>query len=389
MTKPYNEAWIRARAIQTQAREWQRKGLLNAEQLERIKTIFPDSFYKANLWVKIALFLFTLLLNSCASGLAASVLFTALSESLVAAGILMILFGVGYYFILENFIHERRLFHSGIDNALLYSMVGSLVGGLCLIFSEVIGDNKLWLYGLLALPVLVWAVVRYASRLLTVAAFGCLLFIVFGIAISSAWGKALLPFIVMAVAGVVYFFVKKADHRESSFYWAECLTVAEVIALILFYAGGNYYVVREGNALLLGASTAGQIPFAALFYTFTVLIPVAYLAFAIRRKDRLLLRLGLLVLAASIVTFQHYFPALSWAGFLSLSGLVLIGLAWIFTRFLTPARSGFTAVADGPLRGADAEAFAIAHARTTQPEIVPEKLFGDGDFGGAGAGSGY
>ena len=389
MKKPYNEAWIQARAIQAQAREWQRKGLLNAEQMERIKTVFPDSFYKANLWVKIGLFLFTLLLNGCASSLAGTVMLSALSDSVAGWGIVSILFGVGFYLLLEYFIRERRLFHSGVDNALLYCMVGSLVGGLCLMFSKVIGEAHFWLYGLLALPVLVWAVVRYASRLLTVAAFGCLLFIVVSLSLESPWGKALLPFIVMAVTGVIYFFVKKVDRRETSFYWTKCLTVIEVMALVLFYAGGNYYVVREGNALISGASTAGQIPFAPLFYAFTVLIPVAYLGLAIRRKDRLLLWISLLAVAASVVTFQHYFAPLSWAGFLTLNGLLLIGLAWVLIRYLTVPKHGFTSAADGPLTGADAEAFAIAHARTTQPAEVTTPLFGDGDFGGAGAGSGY
>lgn len=387
MKKAYNEAWVLALHLQRQAKKWHRKGLLDAGQLERIKAAFPENFYKANVWIKVALFLFTLLLNGCATGLTGTFFVGALSESIAGMGLLCLLYGVGYFVVLGFLIRERRLYHSGIDNALLYSAVASVNGGLCLILSEVFSDT-FWLYGLVCLPALVWSVWRYASRLLTAVLVADWLFTVVALALTGAWGVVLLPFILMAAVIPVYVFVKTVQRRESAFYWESCLDLAEIMALVVFYAAGNYFVVREGNAAPNNLPNSIQIAFAPLFYAFTLGIPAVYLAVGLRQKARLLLNVGLLAAAASVLTFQHYVQPVSWAQFAVLSGAVMLGVAAWLMRSLREPKGGFSAESDERAYPSQAEALSV----TEQPQVQvepPAQLFGGGSFGGAGAGTEY
>lgn len=385
MKKPYNEDWMRARVVHAAAEGWHRRGLLSAERLAAVKVRFPDGFFRANVWVKIALFLFTLLLNGCAGSLSGLLLAPVFDDSTLGAGLTGVAYGVGFFALLDVLIRERKLFHSGIDNALLYTATATLAGGLCLLASPVFVDET-WGYGLLALPVLGYAVWRYASRLLTVGLLACLLFTVAALVVKIPVGRMLLPFLGMALAGGVYFIAQKRADDDAHFYWLDCLRVAQATALVVFYACGNVYAVTWGNFLLSGD---GALPLSGIFYALTALVPVAYVVFGLKNRDRLLLVAGLLAVAASVLTFQVSALHLPWALLLTGSGAVLVATAWVLLRRLDPVRGGFTSVPEGR-RAATAEALATTELpQVPGPAAAPDRLFGGGSFGGAGAGEGY
>jgi hypothetical protein len=386
MKKPYNEDWMRARVIHARAETWYRRGLLSAERLAAIKTEFPDGFYRANVWVKIALFLFTLLLNGCAGSLSGVLIWPLFDSSPVGAGLVGVAFGVGFFVLLDVLIRERRLFHSGIDNAMLYTAVAAVVGGVWLVALPV-ADERLYVYGLLALPVLSYAVLRYASRLLTLALLACLLFTLARLALLVPTGLLVLPFLGMAVAGGVYVFVKNAQRDDAHFYWLDCLTVAEIAALVVFYGCANAYVVAWGNALLSGQTA---LPFAGMFYVLTALVPLAFLFFGLRKRDRRLLIVGLLATGASVLTFQVMAFHLPWGLFLALGGAVLIAVSWGFIRRLDPDRAGYTSLSGKRRQPSTAEALTTTEfPQLPQPDAPTGPLFGGGSFGGGGAGVGY
>jgi len=159
-----------------------------------------------------------------------------------------------------------------------------------------------------------------------------------------------------------------------------------VMALIVFYTAGNYFVVREGNAALNNLPNSIQIAFAPLFYAFTLGIPVVYLAVGLRQKARLLLNVGLLAAGASALTFQYYVQPVSWAQFSVLSGAVLLGTAAWLMRSLREPKGGFSAEADERAYPGQAEALSVTEQTQAEP---PAQLFGGGSFGGAGAGTEY
>lgn len=386
MKKAYNPEGVRNRLIQRQTRRWYRAGLLSAAQVAETKRLFPDPFYHAHWWVKGALFLFTVLLNGCATSLPSAFLVSLLESSTVGLGVVTLGLATGYFFLLELLIRDRNLYHSGIDNALLYALAAAGVGGTCLLFSEVVQETY-WVYALLALPVLVWTAIRYASRLLTLVAVVTLTAAVALLAVSQPIGKLVLPFLLLGLAAGLYALLHRQRTRPDEFYWTDCLNISEAYALVLGYAAGNYFVVREGNAALAGLPVSVQVAFAPLFYALTALTPLAYLFFGLRNRDRIRLRVGLLAAGASILTFQHYVRPVSYEWFSALAGAGLLGGAWFLIRYLDTPRWGLTSTDEVPTSLENTEALVTAQVTGTSPP--PDPLFGGGNFGGGGTGTGY
>ena len=383
--KVYNETWLRNRAIQAKANYWQKKGLLTNEQLTAVKTHFPDEFYNPNIWIKIGLFIFTCLGCSFALGLT-SVFFMAIFDDVLGSGLLSFVYAGLFYAFLTFIATGRKLYHSGVDNALLYGAVGWFTTGMFLVLSKITND-EVWLYGLLLLPVLIFAVIRHADWLITVGAYICFFFVISALCFKFPVGKLILPFVFMVFSGVIYFVKKRFFEPDKLFYWADCLSIIEILALITFYLGGNYGIVREGNAAITG--TSGQIAFAPLFYAFTVLIPAAYLYFGIRQKNRILIVLGLLATVASVITFKLYFSIAPPEITLTIAGIVLIGIAWGCIRYLRPPKHGYTYEQDKEADNLNVEATIIAQTlgKTAQPQSGLQ--YGEGSFGGGGAGDKY
>ena len=383
--KVYNETWLRNRAIQAKANYWQKKGLLTNEQLTAVKTHFPDEFYNPNIWIKIGLFIFTCLGCSFALGLT-SVFFMAIFDDVLGSGLLSFVYAGLFYAFLTFIVTGRKLYHSGVDNALLYGAVGWFTTGMFLVLSKITND-EVWLYGLLLLPVLIFAVIRHADWLITVGAYICFFFVISALCFKFPVGKLILPFVFMMFSGVIYFVKKRFFEHDKLFYWADCLSIIEILALITFYLGGNYAVVREGNGVITG--TSGQIAFAPLFYAFTVLIPAAYLYFGLRQKNRILIVLGLLAAVASVITFKLYFSIAPPEITLTIAGFALIGIAWGCIRYLRPPKHGYTYEQDKEADNLNVEATIIAQTlgKTAQPQSGLQ--FGEGSFGGGGAGDKY
>jgi hypothetical protein len=385
MKKAYSPEGVRNHLLQRQARRWYRAGYLRTEQLAETRRLFPDPFYHAHWWVKVALFAFTLLLNGCATSLGGALLAPLLEAGTVAAGLALLAYGTGLYFLLDALIRARRLYHSGIDNALLYSMVVALAGGLCLIASEVYNDAA-WLFTLLSLPPLVGGANRYASRALTLGAVIALVSTVALLALEFPLGKALLPFLLMGLAAGLYGWLRAQYRRPDAFYWASCLPVGEAAALVLGYLAGNYVVVREGAALLNGQP--GPVPFGVLFYGLTALLPLGYLYTGLRFRDRLRVWVGLAGLMASLLTLQYYTARVPYPWFLVLAGAGLLFLSIGLLRALRVPWRGLSAQPDALTRSADS-AETLVTAQVGTPPPAPDPLFGGGQFGGGGAGTGY
>ena len=105
--------------------------------------------------------------------------------------------------------------------------------------------------------------------------------------------------------GISQFLQKKANQLI----WEDHFIILDSLALLLTYLGVNYFVVRELSVAMMGLElSAGEdIPFAYLFYGFTVLIPIGYLTWGIVKKSILFIRVSLLTLALTVFTLKYYF----------------------------------------------------------------------------------
>ena len=389
----YNPNWAFHTALRARAARWQRQQLLDADQLSAIEAAYPLEYYRPAWPLRVGLFLFALLGISMASGF----IFLMGHELPIPSGIISC---AACFAILELLIKDRRFYHCGADNALLY--VGLTAAGSLIFYifgtyfwsvyyaSFRVTDGHLLVPLMLVLALLAAAVLRYADALVMAAAFAVLLLLVSITALQSLWGQALLPFLLMATAAGGLFLYRMLARRVAGTpladYYASCLLVLKVLALAMFYLGGNYLVVREGSAELHSLNVSEQIPFAPLFYLFTAGIPLLYITLGLRRADRPLLLLGLLTLAFSVFTLRHYRSLLPPEIAAVAAGALLTVLAGALLRVLRPARFGLTSLPGDEPRHFNLEN--LIQAQTAHAPGSPATSgfeFGGGQSGGGGA----
>lgn len=143
--RAYNIEWVKNLQIQQMAQSWFEKNMLTGAQLAATKTEFPEKFHRPGIFVKIGLFIF---------GLVACLFFTGFLSLFLAGGsgdgaisAMSIISAICFIAALEFLIRERKLYHSGIDNALLYAaIVGALVP-----FFILVQNPPVWLSCVVAL----------------------------------------------------------------------------------------------------------------------------------------------------------------------------------------------------------------------------------------------
>ena len=388
----YNPVWAFNTALRDQAARWQRQQQLAPAQLAAIEAAYPLDYYRPAWPLRVGLFIFTWIGLGLGGGF--SLLITG-GNSPFAAGLV---FSVACFGMLEFMIKEQRFYHSGIDNALLYSGLGSAIGLLYYCFEQYVwptyyahfnlGNSFLFL--LLALGLLVAATLRYADALVAAAAFGALLLLAALFGMQSPLGQALLPFLLMATAAGTMVLYRGLARRLAGTaladYYATCLLTLKVLALAVLYLSGNYLVVREGNAELHHLYASEQIPFAIVFYALTAGIPLLYIIMGLRRADRPMLLLGLLTLAFSVFTLRHYRSLLPPEIAAVAAGVLLTVLVGVLLRALRPARFGLTSLPDDEPRHFNLEN--LIQAQTAHAPNAPATggfEFGGGQSGGGGA----
>ncbi|WP_159467655.1 hypothetical protein [Dyadobacter sp. 3J3] len=380
MKKPYNETWINNLHIQNISQSWFKRNLITPKQFEKIILEFPESFYKPGIFVKTGLFLFTLLAGCFFSGFI-SLFFLENSTDKIFT-VLSIVCSISYFFTLEYMIKDRKLYHSGIDNALLYMAAVAALIPLFLSFDHL----KIWQYCLIILIVNSFLLARYADILIAFISVGALYVMFANVIVATPQLKPFLPFCLMLISAIIY----SLNRINYGVYYTNCQIVIKIVALVIFYLGGNYYVVREGNALLSDLLTpiAPQIPFSGLFYILTMAIPVIYIYFGLQNKDRILFITGLLTTAFSVFTYRYYFDIIPMDLILVIAGSVVIILSVLCIKYLKTPRFGISDQKDESQSTANLEAMLIAH-QFGQAPAGDQLHFGGGDFGGGGAGNSY
>lgn len=383
MKKAFNEITVDNIESQNILSTWHFEKLITTEQLEHANSIFPVDFYKTNIFVKIGLFLFTQMVATASISFLSIFLIPLLGDSKIGIGILSLLSAVLFFFVLEYFIKKIRFFRSGVDNALIYIILGSFI----IAFISFIGfDNPIWVYSLLGLVIFSIAFLYYADPLVAVLFFACWMTLWFVLATESSLGKTLLPFIIMGISAVTYWALQI---WKSGAYYASSRSIIKTLALCTFYLGGNYLVVREGNALLNILTASTQINFASLFYFFSIITPILYIYLGLKNQERKLLIVGILTTSFSIFTFHHYYSFMPYAWELVIIGTLLILLTAFVINYLKTPKYRLTSKAVGINKFQNLEAFIVNQAIDQSGNSSGDMNFGGGDFGGAGAGGNY
>ena len=381
----YNKLFVKNLQVQEGAEMLRSEGLLNDEQLKTSQYEFPSHFYNANIFVKIGLFLFTILVLIFVQGL----FFLLVAETLFRStdhiwGSFQLIISVITFFMIENavFFQNKKFYRSGTDNALIYAACLSLICSLVMIF-------KLSNDGLVAVSIACAvtgiAARRYGDIFLSIVTCVLLNVLLFLVLTKFPFGKAILPFATMFYWGVLGYFARNLKQNDGYYYWHDAADTIETVALLGFYASGNYWVVRECSASLEHQYPSVQVPFAALFYLFMVMIPCIYFYAAHRFRERKFLIMSLLCIVFSIITYRHYHSIAPLEIALTISGALLIGLSIFLIQKLKTPQYGFS---DEPSAVKNSLLETLITSQILKSHDAPENLgvqFGGGDTGGGGA----
>ena len=126
---------------------------------------------------------------------------------------------------------------------------------------------------------------------------------------------------------------------------------------------------------------------AGIFWFFTVSIPVLYVDFGIVRKDKMLIRTGLLLIAAAIFTVRYYYAIFPLEITMFIAGMLMITISYALIRYLRTPKYGFVF----RIKNADTipveqvESLITADRFGTTAPVDTGFEFGGGSGGGAGA----
>lgn len=380
----YNKTALYNLFVQQQASDAFDNNIITKEEKENIYSIYPASFYSPNFFIRVGSFVLTVIILLFSFGLLSLMFLNNIDKSIA---VLAIIFSLLAFAALEMTVNKKNHYRSGVDDALLWVVAGSLFGGL----SYATGAGAL-VNCIIIFIITLFCTLRFADRLMAAAVF----FSVIGIfyyACTNAGsaGKTIAPFVIMGISAIIYFAVKKVNDPQQYSHYAACIYAVGILALIIFYVAGNYFVVRElSNSMFnLNLQLGQSIAFGWLFWIFTVVIPVIYLLKGVQKKDLVLIRVSLLLIAATVFTIRYYHFIVPLEAAMSIGGIALVLIAWVLTRYLYAPKNGFTSAELKSAFAIDSlhiESLLLAETFTPQSPDAGGNKFGGGGFGGGGAG---
>lgn len=379
----YNTTWLNNLYNRQQLQNALTTNAITPQEKMNASELYPDEFYTPHFFIRIGLFILTAVIAFFTLAFM-SFIFRENIEHLI--GSMLLLSGLACYAALEFFIQSKNHYRSGVDDALLCLAVAGIVAGIYWMGNKTSTGNALLIF-LLAL----YGTLRFTDSLMSaVAALALLALLFYSYSPLGSFAKATTPFVLMLLSGLLYvagnFLLKQKQYRL----YHNAGNIICIVSLLCLYAAGNYYVVRELSIAFfhLPLKDNESIPFGWLFWIFTIVIPFGYIVSGLRKKDAVLLRVGLILVVALVATVRYYHTILPIENLLLLAGVCLAAIAYAVTRYLAKPTYGFTSAALNDTDALDSkqlEALVIAEAFSNTPKPAQGGSFGGGDFGGGGA----
>ncbi|MEW5676467.1 hypothetical protein ABGT15_09160 [Flavobacterium enshiense] len=383
----YHKETLENEALVAQAKELYRMKFIPKTQLQDITSRLTLFHSSSNLLIRIGFFLLGCLLLSAVAGFLALFFGTLLDGDFE---VLLFVYGV-IGIIGAEFLARIGYYQHGLDDAFILSIpfffgmaIGSTTDSTSLVFLTML------LLGTACC-------LRYVHTLsVLVGAIG-LVGLVFDLIVNHALiDKLFLPFVGFFLACGLYFISLKFDKKKQYYLYSNAIWVVKGFALLLAYFSVNYMVVRELSEDLMHivVTPENDIPLAFLFYGLTFVIPLLYIGYALKTKDRLMLLLGLFVLGYSFFTIRYYYQVMPLEIALIFGGILLFGISYWAIRKWKDKETGITFQPD---RSADSSFILNAQALIVTSQIQTKTIsatedkmpFGGGGFSGGGAGGNY
>jgi uncharacterized membrane protein len=388
---------LRARKLLTQ---WKDDGLLSDEQYQQLEQDTISDLRTTNIFLRLVLFLFTLIAVCAVVGLFFVVAGTASSRSF--AGVCFLVFAVLCYIAAESAATGARFYRYGIEEAFAVCSVALVCLGLSsLLFGNDLrsAHSALFLVCGVGTGFALWLWHRFGLWYAFVAA------MIFTLFLPGYWTPSHTMqrccICVLYAAGL--FCVASIRSRHRFDYLEQGYSLAEAFLWLGIYLVLNLKLSAISAPSELWSNTPHPSEFSAPFYwtTWVLLwcLPPLILARGVRQKDRFVLAVGMITTVLTLATNKPY---LGWQRHTwdpMLLGIVLVVVAVLLRRWLAQGpdgvRHGFTATR---MSGKHKRAFGIAssafglltpHAITPAPQPQSPKFesgFGGGSEGGGASG---
>jgi len=391
-----SEEALRARNL---LKDWAGEGFLTEAQYQRMEQETVCDLRRTNIFLRIVLFFFTVLIVTAAIALFFTTFLRRPSEQIT--GIFLLIFAPIAYAAAEFAVTQARLYRYGIEEALAVSSVAFLCIGMVFVLLESHYPRPAGMEALILAAGAIaslWIWYRFGLPYAFLAA------MLFTVWLPSHWtsSHSAQHLAVAAIygAGLIAIVAVRARYRFT--YLDQTYSIAEALLWLGIYAAINLQLSSLELLPRLWNGIERPTDFSNPFYwttwALTWCLPPAVLARGLRTKDRFVLAAGAIAAVLTLVTNKPYlgWPRHTWdAMFL---GAFLIAVALFSRRWLAAGpsgiRHGFTAQRLSAKdkawlsTGATAIGF-VAPQAVTPPQPSPEFQFGGGDSGGGGASSDF
>lgn len=380
----YNKTLLENTFLVEEAIDLKKSGFIQDANLNAIKQQLTTLKTSRNIFVRAGSFLLGALLYLSIIGLLFLIIFN-LNSDFKMAGFIISFIGLG---ILE-LLCSQNFFRHGLDDAFI-------IGAQLSFYSAIVTDSVSPISGFVSMIIigLVFAI-RYVNTLSFLVFLSGIVFLVSYILIEHTEISAILPFVLLAVAVGFYYTYQRFKGNLKLYFYSDVLEWFFIYTLFLGYISVNYFVVRTLSEELLSADyTQSDVPFGWMFYLLMFAVPLVYIFYSLKTKNRAMLYIGGLTFVLSIATFRYYHSVLPAEWALIFSGLGIFAFVYFVIQKIKTNETGITFQHDrtndtAMLNNIEAlivNAQDIKHAEEAQPSKMP---FGGGDFSGGGAGGSF
>jgi len=386
-----SEEAVRARDL---LKDWAGEGFLTPAQYHSMEQETVCDLRRTNIFLRLVLFLFTLIILGAAAALFFVVFLSPPSSQ--TTSVFLLIFAAMTYGAAEFAVSRFRLFRYGIEEALAACSVGFL----CVGMQAALSSRADILVPAAGVTASLWIWHRFGLPYAFLAA------MIFVIWLSGHWTSShSAQHVIVAAfyaAGLITVAAVRSPHRFT--YLNQGYSIVEALLWLGIYLAINLHLssVDLLRQWWVGPLTTTEFPRTFYWATWVLIwcFPPAILARGVRRKDRFVIAVGAIAAILTLVTNKPY---LGWQRHTwdpMLLGASLIGVALFIRRWLAKGpgeiRRGFTAQRfsgkDKRWMNAGATAIGLVSPNIITPSPQtgsPEVHFGGGDSGGGGASSDF
>ena len=364
------------------------KQCISKEELKTCEEKYPVNFYTPNIFVRIGLFILTCVIAIFSFGLLSLMSLSSGGED--GFIIMLTLFALISYGALEFMVHSKNHYKSGVDDALMW-----MSGIFIVVAFNFKGSLSYLENSMLIFVICSFFTLRFVNMIMGAIATSALFVMIFLAYINFGdFAKTTAPFLLMAVALLVYFLSSKKSETK---YYKKCLLMTEIVSLACIYIFANYFVIRMLTDSLLYPIQEESHPITLgwLLWIFTAIIPFTYIARGIQKKDVVLIRMGLIFIAALVFTVRAFYHVMPAETAMIIGGLIMIAIAYTLIKYLKEPKYGFTDEEPNEANSfarKQIESMIIAETfgqAKTETQAGNATEFGGGSGGGGGAGGDF